>query len=82
MECDGISAREQAREYDGRLSEQIRINEEMAARSKADARPGDTRLAFYAILAIIFFKPVVEYGIDVWAYLASLFDRASSALAF
>jgi len=82
MSHDDLSSHHETRRHDGAVTEQIRINEERAARSKAETSPGDTRTAFYVILVIVLFKPAVESGIALYTYLWELVCYLASFLGF
>lgn len=55
-----------SRRLDGAIHEQIRINEEIAQRSKPNTIPGETKWAVLFILAVLFVKPIAEYAIEVY----------------
>ncbi|WP_139015848.1 hypothetical protein [Ensifer aridi] len=73
---------DEARRYNGALQEQIRINEEIAESSKADARPGEAKWVVLFLLAVIFFKPAAEYCIELYNTIAGYLSGIAGVLGF
>ncbi|MBN9032509.1 MAG: hypothetical protein J0I23_22175 [Rhizobiales bacterium] len=73
---------DEARRLNGAVHEQIRINDEIADQSKSDAKPGEAKWAVLFILAVIFFKPVAEYSIDLYNTLAGYAQSLGAILGF
>lgn len=50
------------------------INDDMAAHSDATKKPGDNRFTIYVVIAIILFKPVADYCIELYSYVAGQYQ--------
>jgi hypothetical protein len=46
----------------------------MAAHSDATKKPGDNRFTIYVVIAIILFKPVADYCIELYSYVAGQYQ--------
>ncbi|WLS00962.1 hypothetical protein [Shinella sumterensis] len=58
------------RRYQAALHQQAQINEEIAAQDRVEAKKGGGLSFIVFIGAVIFFKPIAEYFIDLYNTLA------------
>ncbi|MCW5712407.1 hypothetical protein [Shinella sp.] len=70
------------RRYQAALHEQAQINEEIAAQGRAEAKKGGGLSFIVFIGAVIFFKPFVEYCIDLYNTLAGYAHSLAASFGF
>jgi len=74
MRHNPCSDPEGARRQNAVWHETSLINHDMAAHSDATKKRGDNRFTIYVVVAIILFKPVADYCIELYSYVAGQYQ--------